>query len=255
MSGAEAVQVWTLRVDALDEAAVAPWCALLDATEIARADRFILRRHHIQYVAAHALARAALSTVAAVPPAAWRFASDVQEDGLGKPVALHDGTPAPLAFSLSHTEGLVGVAVWPGAGLPLGFDTEPLVRPQTLAMADADRYFHPEEVTWLHTLPPDRQGEGLLRLWTLKEAFIKAIGKGLSQDLSEFWFDRGRPCIRFTPALAEPAAAWHFEQRVVAEDFLAACGLRLAGPAPAPAMRWMELHPSDFDPARQLPRG
>ena len=42
---------------------------------------------------------------------------------------------------------------------------------------------------------------GFLRLWTLKEAFIKATGKGLTQDLAAFWFVPFPPRIHFTPSL------------------------------------------------------
>ncbi len=186
------------------------------------------------------------------PPAAWRFAAEVREGGRGKPVALQDGVPAPLSFSLSHTDGLVGVGVVPGADRLLGFDAEKLDR-ETPSMDAADRYFHPEERRWLRALPAERQAEGFLRLWTLKEAFIKATGQGLAQDLSAFWFDQGSPSIRFTAALAERAETWHFEQRVLGNAFLAACGLRLAGPKPA--MRWIELAVSGFDPTQLLPLG
>jgi len=179
--------------------------------------------------------RAVLSTV--VPeasPADWCLI----DGGNGKPVAWLGDRPAPLSFNLSHTEGMVGVAVVPWQDRALGFDLEALNRRVTLDIAD--RYFRPEEVAWIGSLPEDGRSEGFLRLWTLKEAFIKATGAGLSQDLAAFWFTPSLPRIHFTPALAERTEDWYFEQRVIAGRFIAAVGLRQPDAAPLPAI-WTEV--------------
>lgn len=229
------VRVWTLPVDGIDEPAAARWRAVLDATEQARADRFVFARHRIQYMAAHALVRAVLSTIVPEAPlAAWRLIAGKN----GKPAAWLGDRRAPLSFNLSHTEGLVGVAVVPGHDCALGFDLEALDRQVTLDIAD--RYFRPEEIAWLGSLPEAGRTEGFLQLWTLKEAFIKATGEGLAQDLAAFWFTPFPPRIHFTPALPERAEDWHFEQRVIAGRFVAAVGLRQPEGAPLPA-RWTEV--------------
>jgi 4'-phosphopantetheinyl transferase len=235
MTAAPHVRVWTLSVDGLDEATAAPWRSVLDATEQGRAGRFVFARHRVQYIAAHALVRAVLSTI--VPdasPAAWRLI----DGGNGKPVAWLGDRPAPLSFNLSHTEGMVGVAAVPWPDCALGFDLEALDRKVTLDIAD--RYFRPEEVAWIESLPEAGRSEGFLRLWTLKEAFIKATGAGLSQDLAAFWFTPSLPRIHFTSDLAERTEDWHFEQRVIAGRFIAAAGLRQPDAAPLPAS-WTEV--------------
>ena len=48
-----------------------------------------------------------------------------------------------------------------------------------------DTCFFGAEAEWLATLEPARRTEGFLRLWTLKEAYIKATGRGLVVDPSE----------------------------------------------------------------------
>jgi len=108
------VRVWTMATEGLNEAAVAPWAAVLDADERARAARFVFPHSRVAFIAAHALARAALAAAAGAPPAAFAFATGAH----GKPQAQLNGRPAGMAFNLSHTEGLVGVAVAPE--LPLG---------------------------------------------------------------------------------------------------------------------------------------
>lgn len=236
MTGAPPIKVWTLQVDCIDEPAAAPWRALLDSTEQARADRFVFARHRVQYIAAHALVRTALSSIMPeVPPSDWRLVAGNN----GKPVAFRHDTPAPLSFNLSHTDGLVGVAAVASADHALGFDLEALDRKVTLDIAD--RYFRPEEIAWLRSLPEHSRSEGFLRLWTLKEAFIKATGSGLSQDLAAFWFAVGPPRIHFTPALPERDEDWHFEQQIIAGRFVASVGLYAPG-SPI-AATWTEVIP------------
>ncbi|MGD0107684.1 MAG: 4'-phosphopantetheinyl transferase superfamily protein [Rhodopila sp.] len=237
------VSVWTLRTDGIDEPFAARWRGVLDTAEQAQADRFVFASDRIQYIAAHALLRGVLSSI--VPdadPAAWRLVSGKN----GKPVAWLCENPAPLSFNLSHTDGMVGVAAVRGANSALGFDLEALDRKVTLDIAA--RFFRPEEVAWLGSLPEPVRRDGFLQLWTLKEAFIKATGKGLAQSLSSFWFTTPPPRIHFTPALPERAEDWHFEQRVVAERWMAAVGLCQPDGANL-AARWIEVRPDQASDA------
>lgn len=241
------VDVWTMRVDGIDEPAAA-WGTVLDATEQARAARFVFSRDRVAYIAAHALLRAALTAV--VPdahPGAWRLVADER----GKPAAWLGDRAAPLSFNLSHAEGIVGVAIMPLPGFALGFDLEALARKVTLEIAD--RYFRPEEVAWLRSLEETDRSRGFLRLWTLKEAFIKATGEGLARDLATFWFVPTPPRIHFIAVPADRTEDWHFEQRVIGGRFIAAAGLhRPAGTAVA--LRWIEVDAAGFRPDLALSR-
>lgn len=98
------------------------------------------------------------------------------ENEYGKP--LLSSVP-DLHFSLSHGSNWAVCAL---GDHPLGVDVE-LPR---CTMKVADRYFQPEELQYLVDLPEMRQRDALNRLWTGKEAFIKAIGRGLSQPLDSF---------------------------------------------------------------------
>lgn len=216
------LEVWTLRVDRLSEPDVAPLLAMLDRSEQARAARFKFPRHRVQYVAAHALTRLALGRRLAADPSAIGFL----EGANGKPVAQLDHRPAGVSFNLSHTEGMVGVALLAVPGVPVGFDVEPLDR--TVEMEIADRFFRPEEVAWLATLQGAEQQRGFLRLWTLKEALIKATGEALARDLDSFWFEVFPPRLHFIAPGGVPEDGWQFEQRIVDASFVAAVGLRPA---------------------------
>jgi 4'-phosphopantetheinyl transferase len=235
MSDTLLVRVWTMRVGGLDEGATAPWRDMLDDAERQRAARFVFARNRIEFVAAHALLRAALASAFGVPSQGWRFVAGAH----GKPVAWIGGAPAPLSFNLSHTTGMVGLAASAGSNRELGFDLENLAR--NIDLKVADRYFTPQEVAWLAALPEAERRRGFLRLWTLKEAFIKATGKGLTQDLASFWFAPSPPQIHFTPQLGEDAADWRFEQRILDGAFVAALGMRHHGPI---AVRWTAIDPT-----------
>jgi 4'-phosphopantetheinyl transferase len=228
-----------MRVDGLNESDVEPWAALLDPAERVSAARFVFPRNRVEYTAAHVLVRRALAAATGHPPMAFRFEAGAH----GKPAAWIGAAPAGVHFNLSHTRGMVAVAVAP---FEHGLDVEPLDRGANLAIAD--HYFCPEEIAWLNRLPQARQGEGFIRLWTLKEAFIKATGLGLSQGLDSFWFEVFPPAIRFKDAIADDPAAWSFEQRDIDGMFLAAIGFR-APPGPAPLVTWWQVEPAALSTA------
>ena len=184
--------------------------ALLDGAEHERAGRFVFEAGRVEYIAAHALSRMALAAHLGADPRAFGFV--VGE--FGKPSVLLDGASAPVSFNLSHTAGMVAVAVG-SPGMALGVDVENGSREVDLSIADS--YFARPEVDWLMALPVSERQGGFMTLWTLKEAFIKATGKGLSQELDSFWFaDPSRTPIRigFNDTVAGGAEDWQFEHRV-----------------------------------------
>lgn len=215
------VRLWAMPVTGLAEADVLHWTRVLDDAERSRMACFAIERNRVEYVAAHALTRALLGRMTGLPAPAFGFRAGER----GKPVALCDGRPLDVRFNLSHTAGMVAVAAV--IGPELGVDVEAVDRKVDLAVAD--RYFFGAEARWLASLEPDRQQEGFLRLWTLKEAYIKATGQGMSQALDEFWFEVDPPRIRFTAAIDDDAAAWRFHQHVLADGFVLAAGWRAGG--------------------------
>jgi 4'-phosphopantetheinyl transferase len=91
----------------------------------------------------------------------------------GRPML--SGSPRTLHISITHTRGLVAVAVT-GLG-PVGVDAEPL-RPLD-AISLANRWFSTAEVQWLRAAAPGTRSTGFLQLWVRKEAVGKALGRGL----------------------------------------------------------------------------
>lgn len=201
MSG---ILVWTVALSAVPEPLWPRLARLLDDGERAKAARFAFERHRRQHIAAHALKRLMLSAVAPRPPQSWMFETAAR----GKPRVAPTTGPR---FNLSHCDGRVACAV--SEDVELGVDVEPLSRHAPLELAP--RYFAPDEAGWLGSLPPPDRPLGFFRLWTLKEAYIKATGLGMAQELHDFSFGFDPLRVRFDRPSLGHAEAWRFEQRLI----------------------------------------
>jgi len=187
---------------ALDDAALTAAVAVLSDDERERRDRFHVQRDRDEYAMAHALLRTTLSAFGDRPPDAWRFVTGPH----GKP-APADGH-SRLSFNLSHARGLVACAVT--AGADVGIDVEAVTRAIDWR-AIASRYFSPAEAEAIDRVDSAGQAIRFFELWTLKEAFIKALGVGLSQPLKTMTFSVERDgAIGFLPPPGIRANAWQF---------------------------------------------
>jgi 4'-phosphopantetheinyl transferase len=193
----------------VDDAILAPvYRELITPDENERMSRFVFERDRRQFLITRALVRTMLSRYAAVAPKDWRFITNP----FGRPEVLDrpDGV-ADLRFNLSHTDGLIGCAVT--VGREVGVDVENLTREVTHDIPG--RFFAPSEVADLRALPASDQPRVFFDYWTLKEAYIKARGLGLSLPLSDFAFclrPPALPTIAFEPALEDDPATWQFYQ-------------------------------------------
>lgn len=106
---------------------------------------------------------------------------------------------APFHSSVCHTNSLVLTGFNRG---PIGVDAEPLERHPDWARL-ARRWFARAETEWLHQQPDPR--DAFLRLWTLKEAWIKATGRGIADNLRALVLDPATNRLR----LDQPGADWH----------------------------------------------
>jgi 4'-phosphopantetheinyl transferase len=95
----------------------------------------------------------------------------------------------------------------------------------------AERFFSPSEAATLRGLSIDLQPERFLQYWTLKEAYVKARGMGLSLALDRFSFDLdevGDIRASFGPELCDSPGCWHFWLLQPAPGYLAAvCAQRV----------------------------
>jgi 4'-phosphopantetheinyl transferase len=195
--------LWLVLAD-VPETYWAFWPVLLDDAERARAARFVHASDRQAFIAAHALLRVMLSRAApGTAPQDWRFVSNAH----GKP-GLHPDHGLPrLAFNLSHTRGAVACGIAPG--LPIGVDIEDAERTGD-HLAIARSFFAASELALLQAAAEADRAALFIRLWTLKEAYIKACGQGMSMKLDHFAFSLDPPAIRFAEPAADDPAQWQF---------------------------------------------
>lgn len=160
----------------VDAGALKRYAAWLDVAERARAARFRFDRDRDRFVARRGQLRELLGRDLGIAPNALRLV----EDGHGKPALLDD---PELRFSLSHSNGRALIAT--ARGVAIGCDIE--WRNAELACPKvAERLFAPAEYAALAALPPDQWVAGFFNCWTRKEAYVKALGLGLSYPLDTF---------------------------------------------------------------------
>ncbi len=106
----------------------------------------------------------------------------------------------PPYFNLSHTAGKAAIAV--SMGIEMGIDLENS-REQRDFRSIAKRFFSErEKAAVLGAGTPENERETFYAIWTRKEAFIKALGKGLSYPLASFSVDSVCSCRESAVELA-----------------------------------------------------
>lgn len=199
------VSIWYCNTDLLDYDAISAADLHLSINEKDRRDRFRFETDQRDFTVAHDLLRQTLSFYSDLPPSDWQFSIDAH----GKPsIDSNDPKLRELSFSLSHTQGFVACAVTTKA--PVGIDVERI--DQSLpAQEIADRYFSEGEAQQLRDCSKDRRAVRFTELWTLKEAFLKAVGTGHFGSLNDISFRFSEPCnIEFSAPAIAGFPEWQF---------------------------------------------
>jgi 4'-phosphopantetheinyl transferase len=168
------IHVWSAHLTATPEQEH-QHLAILSAAEQARAARFHFPMHRQRFIVAHATLRLILSNYLCIPPSEIIFAYSPHH----KPY-LESANPRLLQFNLSHSHELAVFAFT--LEHAIGIDTEKVQEASHESIAL--RYFSPQENRDLQQIENRRRG--FYRLWSRKEAIVKAVGKGLSIPLSSF---------------------------------------------------------------------
>jgi len=171
------VHVWQTSL-VLPSASVISLRDLLSVDERARADRFVFARDRDQFTIARARLRQLLAAYLNLAPHELRF----DYNPFGKP-QLSVPVLNTLQFNVSHSGELALIAI--AQNRRVGVDIE-AHKPQPAFLEIARSVFSAEEYAALEAVPAPQQGEVFYRIWTHKEAFIKALGEGLSHLLDSF---------------------------------------------------------------------
>jgi 4'-phosphopantetheinyl transferase len=151
---------------------------ILSEAECRRADAFVFAEHRRRFVHAHLCLRQILGRYTGVAPGLLEFGCG--DDG--KPFLRNAGPGFPLSFNLSHSGELAVVAV--GGVAQIGVDIEQ-IRPIQDWEQIAAGAFHPVEKEWVRASAGKRKAP-FFDVWTAKEAYIKAEGRGLAHPLDSF---------------------------------------------------------------------
>jgi 4'-phosphopantetheinyl transferase len=188
---ASVVHLWPWRL-AVSPARLARLWEVLAPAERERADRFRFERHRNAFVAARGTLRELIGNYIDCLPQTVEFAYNSH----GKP------SVKGICFNLSHSAEFALAAF--SRDFELGVDVEGVDRNVDLQVAR--RFFSPTEVESLFALPEAERPEGFLRIWTRKEAVIKAFGKGLALPLAGFDVTVRREGARLLRCDWEPGA-------------------------------------------------
>jgi 4'-phosphopantetheinyl transferase len=152
--------------------------AMLSPAERTRAERFRFPKDRDGYVIRHGILRLILSRYLEQLPSEIEFCHGAS----GKPEIKGDCARAPIYFNASHSGEIALYAIT--SACPVGVDVE-----CTRTIPDieeiASRIFSPRETQTLMALPTDSRLEGFYACWTRKEAFLKATGEGIGENLAK----------------------------------------------------------------------
>jgi 4'-phosphopantetheinyl transferase len=207
-----ALQLWfAYPGDVADPEVEAACSAILDEAECEHVARLKLARHRREYLASHALTRVALSHAYSLPPQSWRFS----RNEYGKPSPIPE---CGLRFNQSNSVELAVCLLAlprPAAGAAaaeVGVDVESFSRAEEIVPL-APRVFSAAECAQLDALPANELPDRALSLWTLKEAYIKARGMGLSLPLQgiSFLFETANMIrLEVDPSIDDNPSRWRF---------------------------------------------
>lgn len=234
------IHVWTLPLDP-PPAEAAALAALLAPDEAARAARFRFERHRRRYAVGRGALRTLLGRYLDRPPrsVAFRYgpndkpyvvdAGPGSGSGSGSGSSESGGGGGGLEFNLSNSEELAVVAFV--AGDEVGADVEKL-RPMPDALAIAERFFSAAERQVLAAVPEALREQAFFRAWTRKEAYLKAVGTGITVPLDRFdvtLAPHEPPRMLSMEGDAERAADWSLFHLEPAAGYLGAVAIRGGG--------------------------
>ena len=170
------VDLWWENIDS-HEARISELWRILTEEERSRAKRFRLETHQRRFIFRHGMLREILGRYLQRAPGEVRFRNGPG----GKPAVA--GEDSMIRFNLSDSGGDALYAV--GSGREVGVDVE-VLRPKPKAPELVNRFFSAKEKEAFQKLGADEKVPAFFAGWTRKEAYVKAIGKGLRFPLDRF---------------------------------------------------------------------
>lgn len=224
--------VWIVRWADFDEDSL---YELLGETERSRAGRITDTSARTRFVLARGLLRQVIGRELNVAPDALRF----DHSSTGRPRVRAPSKGMDLRFSVSHADawGLLGIT----RGQAIGVDVERL-RSDLPVHRLAERFFTRRESTRLRHSPKDRRIEDFIRMWTAKEALIKAHGETVPQALRRYELDVQQDdetvALSRIDGNEDSSQRWQLATRYLDARYVATVALE----SPDAAINWQHLN-------------
>jgi len=198
--------LWCEPDELLSEGREEKFMAWLNDEERARHTRFMFPHSKREFLSGRALIRGVLGSILSRAPESLDFIFNAD----GKPALK--GIDTPLKFNLTHTRGLVALALH--SSLQIGVDAE-VIDTERADPNLAKRFFSVHETRHLWKFEDSAYAAEFYRIWTMKEAYIKARGTGMRTPLDQFFIlpieSDGRYAINFEPDVEDDPAVWQIE--------------------------------------------
>lgn len=209
--------------------------ATLAPDECTRAARFRFPEHRARFIAAHGALRDILSRYLNLPADRLTFSTNPH----GKP-ALTDPDHVWLQFNLSHSGDLALIAI--ARDHPVGIDVEKMIPPEDFPRL-VEQFFSANENAAFRALPESKRAAAFFAGWTRKEAYVKALGTGVSLPLDQFdvMMDPDAPA-RLLADRRHPhhAETWSLHTFTPAPAYIAALAIEILHPT----LTFYQYHPT-----------
>ncbi len=175
--------------------------SVLSPDELIQASQFKFKELQQKFLLRRTILRKILGRYCGSSPKKLNFCTT----SYGKPYITGD---INISFNFSHSNELAYVAIT--NDLPVGIDVE-LIEEFDSKEKVAKQFFSPKEYTEYTNLEPHKKLEAFFDIWTRKEAFIKAIGEGLSYPLDQFqvtFKNRSDTKINYTATTQQGMPEW-----------------------------------------------
>jgi len=219
------VDVWYVWPERITDERLHRHTQILSNDERIRAESFRFESDRNLHLLSKAFVRILLSRYTSIDPSVWEFT----RNEYGKPAISQPASATHIRFNISHTRGLIAGVF--ALNSTVGIDAENHHQ-QVDVLSIAHNYLSTTEYSVLCDVATSDRHRRFLEYWTLKEAYAKAEGMGMSMDLSRFTFEihNEKASISFHSKPAEDSAFWKFQLLRPGPDHTAAvavcCPLR-----------------------------
>lgn len=214
------VDLWLFPVGELTDNRRKAYEDILSSEEGDFSKKIIMQDKNTLFISSKALLRTLLCYYTNATASEWRF----ERNSFGRPYISEPRQFRNIRFNISHTKGLVACLI--STSHEVGIDIENIFQNRDF-LGISRNFFSENEVNSLYSAPSHKVGRLFYMYWTLKEAYLKARGVGLSPPLSSFWFEQTPfPRIFFSPKCGDNAKHWRFASKLISNEHLLALAIR-----------------------------